>query len=105
MIDERTGRGGHGKDRRKCRRAPLCAVESLMRYLVVAVTLVLVVLLAVSGHLFAQQAAQQKSAPANAASARALLDKYCVTCHNQRLKTANLTFDTMDLAHVANDGE
>src|SRR6266436_2178964 len=71
-----------------------------MRYLFVAVTFALVVLLAVTGHL----AAQQKSVPANAASARALLDKYCVTCHNQRLKTANLTFDAMDLAHVSNDG-
>jgi hypothetical protein len=71
-----------------------------MRYMVVAVSFVLVILLSFSGHV----AAQQKSAPTNAASARALLDKYCVTCHNARLKTANLTFDTMDLAHVSNDG-
>ena len=26
--------------------------------------------------------------------------RYCVTCHNQRLKTANITFDTMDLAQL-----
>jgi hypothetical protein len=32
---------------------------------------------------------------------RALLDRYCVTCHNQRLKTAGLTLDTMDVANVA----
>lgn len=31
---------------------------------------------------------------------RALLDRYCVTCHNQRLKTAGLTLDTMDVTHV-----
>ena len=31
---------------------------------------------------------------------RALLDQYCVTCHNQRAKTANITFDTMDLAQL-----
>ena len=31
---------------------------------------------------------------------RALLDTYCVTCHNQRTKTAGLTFDTMDLAKL-----
>jgi hypothetical protein len=74
-----------------------------MRYLVVAVTVVLVVLLAFSGHISAQQKAVPTNA-ANAASARVLLDKYCVTCHNQRLKTANLTFDTMDLAHVSGDG-
>ncbi len=66
-----------------------------MRYLVVAVAVA-----SLSGHL----SGQQKSAPANAASGRALLDKYCVTCHNARLKTANLTFDKMDLSHVADDG-
>ena len=27
---------------------------------------------------------------------RAVLDTYCVTCHNQRLKTAGLTLDTVD---------
>ena len=26
-----------------------------------------------------------------------MLDKYCVTCHNQRLKTAGLMLDTMNL--------
>jgi Protein of unknown function (DUF1592)/Protein of unknown function (DUF1588)/Protein of unknown function (DUF1587)/Protein of unknown function (DUF1585)/Protein of unknown function (DUF1595)/Planctomycete cytochrome C len=31
---------------------------------------------------------------------RAVLDKYCVTCHNQRLKTAGLTLDTLDLDQV-----
>jgi hypothetical protein len=29
---------------------------------------------------------------------RALVDKYCVTCHNQRVKTAGLTLDTLNLA-------
>ena len=32
-----------------------------------------------------------------------MLDHYCVTCHNQKAKTANLTFDTMDLAQVGKD--
>ncbi len=31
------------------------------------------------------------------ASPRAMLDKYCVTCHNQKLRTAGLTLDTMNL--------
>src|SRR5262245_15719782 len=35
-----------------------------------------------------------------AGSERALFDKYCVTCHNQRRKTAGLMLDTMDLDHV-----
>ena len=44
--------------------------------------------------------AQQSAPPA---PNRALLDSYCVTCHNQRAKTAGLTFDTMDLAHPEKD--
>ena len=31
---------------------------------------------------------------------RTLLDTYCVTCHNQRTKTADLTLDTLNLADV-----
>jgi hypothetical protein len=30
-------------------------------------------------------------------NARAVLDKYCVTCHNQKLRTAGLTLDTLDV--------
>ncbi|MCH7749796.1 MAG: DUF1592 domain-containing protein [Acidobacteria bacterium] len=36
----------------------------------------------------------------SAASQRALLDRYCVTCHNQRLRTAELTLDTIDVTDV-----
>ncbi len=36
----------------------------------------------------------------SATAERALLDPYCVVCHNQRLKTAGLTLDQMDLAQV-----
>src|SRR5438093_737259 len=31
---------------------------------------------------------------------RALIDKYCVTCHSQRTKTAGLTLETTNLANV-----
>ena len=31
------------------------------------------------------------------------VDTYCATCHNQRLKTAGLLLDTMDVANVAAD--
>src|SRR5216110_1591270 len=34
---------------------------------------------------------------------RQLLDQYCVTCHNQRTRTAGLTLDTMDVDHVDRD--
>ena len=33
-------------------------------------------------------------------SVRAVLDQYCVTCHNGRLRTAGLTLDTVDVEHV-----
>jgi len=41
----------------------------------------------------------------SAQAARALLDQYCVTCHNQKLKTGNLMLDKLDPAHVAADPE
>jgi mono/diheme cytochrome c family protein len=43
----------------------------------------------------AQAAADQAQAPS-----RALLDRYCVSCHNQRLKTAGVMFDVVDPARV-----
>ncbi|HEX5000110.1 MAG TPA: DUF1592 domain-containing protein [Terriglobia bacterium] len=36
-----------------------------------------------------------------AARYRATLNQYCVTCHNDRLKTGGLTLDSLDLSHVA----
>ena len=36
---------------------------------------------------------------------RALLDKYCVTCHSDRLKTANLSLQGLDLTTVADHAE
>ncbi len=43
--------------------------------------------------------------PPNPAPPRDVLDKYCVTCHNQRLKTAGLTLDTADVSNVAGNAE
>ena len=37
--------------------------------------------------------------------ARALVTTYCVTCHNQRLRTANLSLDTADADAVGNSAE
>ncbi len=39
------------------------------------------------------------------APSRALLDRYCVTCHNERLQTANLMLDRVDLAQVGDHAE
>ena len=42
---------------------------------------------------------------ADVSTYRALLDQYCVTCHNARLKTANLLLDQLDLSHIADQAE
>ena len=36
-------------------------------------------------------------------SNKALINRYCVTCHNQKLKTAKLSLDTLDLEHPEKD--
>src|SRR5678816_683769 len=36
---------------------------------------------------------------------RATIDRYCATCHNDRLKTANLSLQGLDLAHVGEQAE
>ena len=39
------------------------------------------------------------------ASERALLDKYCVTCHNEKLKTGGLMLDKMDVNNIGDGAE
>jgi len=68
-----------------------------MRALLVAAIGALV--LAASGvEPFVASAAGEQ--PATAMSPRVLLDRYCVTCHNQRLRTADLTLDTVEVTDV-----
>src|SRR4051812_18708684 len=43
--------------------------------------------------------------PASSDPAAAVLNKYCVTCHNSRLKTAGLALDGLDVEHVAGGEE
>jgi mono/diheme cytochrome c family protein len=43
--------------------------------------------------------------PASTVAHRALLDKYCVTCHNQRARVAGLTLDNADLGRVPEGAE
>jgi mono/diheme cytochrome c family protein len=47
----------------------------------------------------------QAPAVSDAAAARAVIDRYCVTCHNQRLKTAGLALDALDLSTVGGSVE
>jgi mono/diheme cytochrome c family protein len=52
----------------------------------------------------AQKATSPAAAP-DAATQRALVNQYCVTCHNARLKTADLLLDELDLAHLGDHAE
>ena len=54
------------------------------------------------------QAAKQEPSspiPSPASSNRALLNRYCVTCHNEKLKTAGLMLDKMDVEKVSESAE
>jgi mono/diheme cytochrome c family protein len=43
--------------------------------------------------------------PGDPAPHRALIDRYCVTCHSDRVKTAGLTLEKRDLSRVPEDAE
>ena len=43
--------------------------------------------------------------PSISAQDRALLDKYCVTCHNQKMKTAGLSLETADFVRPSNTAD
>jgi hypothetical protein len=53
-----------------------------------------------SGQTAASPDRRQATASVPTEQPRALLDKYCVTCHNDRLKTANLSLQNADLTKV-----
>src|SRR5215510_12572982 len=65
--------------------------------------LALVIAVLSTGSVSAQQ--QNTSTSAALAPHQALLNQYCVTCHNQRAKTAGLTFDTMDLSDISKNAD
>src|SRR5215471_2375022 len=63
------------------------------------------VLLSVVLAVYGQTTTQLPAAsPEGAAAQRAVLDKYCVRCHNQRAKNG-ITLDSLDLAHVTDKAE
>src|SRR3989442_5380206 len=45
------------------------------------------------------------AADSQPAAARALLDRYCIGCHNQKLKTAKVALDTVDLSKPGSHAE
>ena len=81
-------------------------MASAARVLLIVCTLVGVI---ATGHL----ALEAEMSPAASAVAgvqgsaldRSLLDRYCVTCHNERLLTGGLALDAIDLTQVATNAE
>jgi len=69
-----------------------------------ATTCVAWFVLIVSLGIQARPSAQQP-APQSASSHRQTLDRYCVTCHNQRLVTAGLKLDDADVANPGTGAE
>ena len=84
-------------------------MEALIAARAVATVRVLVVLTGVLAAFgLPRVAAAQAPEPgrhASGASVRATLDRFCVRCHNDRLRTADLALDTHDLADVGTDAE
>jgi hypothetical protein len=48
---------------------------------------------------------QSKSVQMSATAQRALLDRYCVSCHNQKAKIGGLALDTVDLSRAGDHAE
>src|ERR1700740_2770389 len=63
-----------------------------------------IILLTAAG-LVASFSAPVVAAPADAPLDRSLLDKYCVTCHNEKLKTGGLALDKVDLNNLRGNSE
>ena len=51
------------------------------------------------------EAAPQAAGGTAAATPRATFDKYCVSCHNQKLKMAGLMLDTLDVNNIGSQPE
>src|SRR4029453_1195638 len=66
---------------------------------------IVVVLCAVAAAAGVPAASQNAPAEKRASGARATLDRYCVTCHNPRLKTGGLALDIADPANVGGSSE
>src|SRR5690242_10669477 len=55
--------------------------------------------------LFASTVVIAQSGPAPASAQREVLDKYCVSCHNSKLKTGGLALDRLDLNKIGENAE
>ncbi len=78
-----------------------------MRAASVVLILAGMVVVATSGSVRAVSTQLQPSGVAGPAVApqHDLLSRYCITCHNQKTKTAGLTLDTLDLSNIGGHAE
>jgi mono/diheme cytochrome c family protein len=73
---------------------------------IVALALIGSIAVALSGtRIGAQIQPAPAPVPAEAPGVRAVLDTYCITCHNQRLRTAGLALDRLDLTNPGANAE
>jgi hypothetical protein len=69
--------------------------------------LVMLTIISISrdAHILGAERLTAQSANPPVLSEAAFLKQYCITCHNQRVKTADLALDTMDISQVAAHAE
>ena len=72
---------------------------------VISVALVSVALVSGQAGQTTREPKPAKAATPDVATERALVDQYCVVCHNAKLKTAGLLLDQLDLAHLGDHAE
>src|SRR5262245_41050376 len=58
-----------------------------------------------SAFVVAMEPQSRSSSTSPASPQRALLDQYCVGCHNQQAKAGNLALDTLDLNRISEHAE
>ena len=79
-----------------------------MRQVLVVLRAVVATAVALTGAAPAAVAQNSTNASSGGADHRALLNRYCVTCHNQRMKIpagSPLQLDTLDLAAVGTSAQ
>ncbi len=78
-----------------------------MKRSLITSTVLLALALTLAGVPLRQAGGQQPASAQqpSAAQHRALVNQYCITCHNERLKTGDLMLDKLDLNHVGAQAE
>src|SRR6476659_1332076 len=84
----------------------------MMNAKVLPIGLVLLSLIAMGGPAQSGAGAQRRPAPStvgasstSAAAQRAVLDQYCVTCHSDKTRRANLSLEKLDLSTVGDHAD